>query len=103
MTDLQKSLLTLKEEINNNDLVKEYFRIRNLVEKNEEINSLKKKINDAQVKLSLSMGEQENHSANKKVYEQLVIKYESHPLIANFLSLQIELRVFLQNIADLLE
>lgn len=103
MTNVEKSLLSLKEEINNSDLVKEYFRLRDLVEKNNEITLLKKKINDAQVKLSLSMADEEKHSENRKEYERLVAEYDSHPLIANFSSLQIELRVFLQNIADLLE
>lgn len=103
MIDVEAALAELKEEMFANPLVKEYFRIRQMVAENVELKALKTQINEAQVKLSLSMNNQVKHEDYKTNYEQLVGKYESHPLIENFTQLQTEVRHFLQDIVDLLE
>jgi cell fate (sporulation/competence/biofilm development) regulator YmcA (YheA/YmcA/DUF963 family) len=103
MNEVETALADLQEELQNSELVKEYFRLRKIIEENEEIRLLKQKINKAQVKLSLTMSDQSAHAKNKQEYEELVHDYESHPLINNFSLLQSEVRELLQNIADLLK
>ncbi|MFA5421706.1 MAG: YlbF family regulator [Bacilli bacterium] len=103
MSKLDEALENLKQEIGNDSLIQEYFRLRNLITSSEEIRSLKKQIDEAQVSLSLSMGNEEAHAAKKAEYEQLVALYDVHPLISNFSNIQIEVHEFLKNIADLLE
>lgn len=103
MTKVEQALKSLKEEIFENPLVKEYFRVREVVAKDETLNQLKKRISDAQVNLSLSMAEQEKHQTNKVIYEQLLNDYDTHPLIVNFTQLQAEVHTLLKEIVDLLE
>ena len=103
MSNFETALANLKQEIYDDELIKEYFRVRDLVLKNEELKELKQQINDLQIKLSLNMVNPELHACYKRDYEQLLNKYNLHPLISNFTFLQSEVHDFLQNIADLLE
>ena len=103
MNKLSDALNSLQQEIMNDEIVKEYFRVRDLIIHDEQIKQLKNKVNNAQVALSLSMGDEEEHAKKKSEYERVLSKYEAHPMVANFTNLQIELYDFLKNIADLLE
>ncbi|HOF53229.1 MAG TPA: YlbF family regulator [Bacilli bacterium] len=103
MNNIENALDNLEREIMNSELIKEYFRLRALIGENEELKALKIKVNAAQVALSLSMADEQEHALKKAEYENLLAVYDNHPLVANFTSIQSEVHNFLKNIADLLD
>lgn len=103
MNNIENALDNLEREIMNSELVKEYFRLRALIGENEELKALKIKVNAAQVALSLSMADEQEHALKKAEYENLLAVYDNHPLVTNFTSIQSEVHNFLKNIADLLD
>lgn len=78
----------LKKEIDSLPLFQEYKRIRELVDKSDEIKELK-------VEIAKSVNDKEKH-------KELLNRYNSHPLIVNLNELEIEVRDYLKEITDII-
>ena len=89
MNDAIELAKELKEEILKEPLIVEYFRIKRLVESNEEINTLKRDI-----ALSKTHHEDELH-------KELLAKYNSHPLVVNYNTLKEEVNEYLSEISKI--
>lgn len=89
MNEAIKLAKELKEEILKEPLIVEYFRIKHLVESNEEINSLKRDI-------ALAKAHQED-----KLHKELLVKYNSHPLVVNYNTLKEEVNEYLSEISKI--
>lgn len=89
MNDAIELAKELKDEILKEPLVVEYFRIKHLVESNEEINSLKRDI-------ALAKAHQED-----KLHKELLNKYNSHPLVVNYNTLKEEVNEYLSEISKI--
>ncbi len=79
----------LKDELEKLPLIIEYKRIKQLVDKSDELNALKKDI-----AIAKSLGDDELH---KKLLEQ----YNSHPLMVNLRELSEEVGEYLKQISDI--
>lgn len=79
----------LKEEILKEPLIIEYLRVKQIVESDIEINSLKKEIALAKI-----------HN-DDKTHKELLNKYNSHPLIANYNVLKEEVNNYLSEISKI--
>ncbi|MCD8195131.1 MAG: YlbF family regulator [Coprobacillus sp.] len=90
MSDFDKDLENLKEYLYNTPTFKEYFRLKEQVENDTELQKLKEEVANAKVK----------NSAN---YEELKEKYENNPLNANFTALREEIDNTLLEIKEILE
>ena len=89
MNDAIELAKELKEEILKEPLIVEYFRIKRLVESNEEINTLKRDI-----ALAKTHHEDELH-------KELLAKYNSHPLVVNYNTLKEEVNEYLSEISKI--
>jgi len=89
MNDAIELAKELKEEILKDPLIVEYFRIKRLVESNEEINALKRDI-----ALAKAHHEDEFH-------KELLAKYNSHPLVVNYNTLKEEVNEYLSEISKI--
>lgn len=89
MNDAIELAKELKEEILKEPLIVEYFRIKRLVESNEEINALKRDI-----ALAKAHHEDEFH-------KELLVKYNSHPLVVNYNTLKEEVNEYLSEISKI--
>ena len=80
----------LKEEIEKEPLIIEYRRIKNLLENDNELNSLKKEI-------ALAKANKDN-----KLHKTLLEKYKSHPLVVNYETLKEEVGNYLEEISKII-
>ncbi len=89
MNDAIELAKELKEEIFKEPLIVEYFRIKILVESNEEINALKRDI-------ALAKAHHED-----ELHKELLAKYNSHPLVVNYNTLKEEVNEYLSEISKI--
>lgn len=89
MNDAIELAKELKEEILKEPLIVEYFRIKRLVESNEEINALKRDI-------ALAKAHHED-----ELHKELLAKYNSHPLVVNYNTLKEEVNEYLSEISKI--
>lgn len=89
MNDAIELAKELKEEILKEPLIVEYFRIKRLVESNEEINDLKRDI-------ALAKAHHED-----ELHKELLAKYNSHPLVVNYNTLKEEVNEYLSEISKI--
>ncbi len=90
MSDFDKDLENLKEYLYSTPTFKEYFRLKEEIEKDQELQSLKEQVANAKLK----------NSAN---YQELKEKYDNNPLNANFTALREEIDETLLEIKQILE
>ena len=89
MNESIKLAKELKEEILKEPLIVEYLRVKELVESNEEINSLKKQIALAKA-----------HNDND-LHKSLLDRYNNHPLVVNYNVLKEEVSEYLLEISKI--
>ena len=89
MNESIKLAKELKEEILKEPLIVEYLRVKELVESNEEINSLKKQI-------ALAKANKDND-----LHKLLLDRYNNHPLVVNYNILKEEVNEYLLEISKI--
>ena len=89
MSDPIKLAQELKLELEKDPLIIEFRRVKSLMESDKEINQLKKDIALAKV-----------HKDNK-LHKELLERYHSHPLVANYETLQNEVSELLLEISKI--
>lgn len=91
MNKIKKACLSLKEELYNDPLVKQYFYLKNLLENDEDIARLRKEISKAK------------KNKNDVLYNKLMDEYNSNPLVKNYYNVENELYSLLKQIKDSLD
>ena len=89
MDEILKLAKELKDEIDKLPLFQEYNRVKKLLEDDPEIKQLKKEI-----ALAKSRGDDNTH-------QELLARYNNHPLVVNYTSLQIEVYEYLKQVSDI--
>ena len=80
----------LKQLIENTELVNEFRRVENLYKTNEEL---------LQISSDIKKAESDNNIALK---QELVKKFNSHPLVNNYMSLKQDVFDYLKEITDII-
>ena len=75
----------LKEELNKEELVKQYLEVKNCFENDAELASMRSEIASLQAN-------------SPPLYKEMKNKYESHPLVANYYALKDELYDLLKEV-----
>lgn len=89
--ELLEKCRTLKEELDNLPLFKEYYHLKEIIEHNEEISSLKKQI---------AIAKEENRIDDCNL---LISKYNSNPLIVNYSNVRSEVVSYLKEISEIIQ
>ncbi len=89
MNESIKLAKELKEELLKEPLIAEYLRVKELVDKDEEINLLKKDIALAKA------------HKNDKLHQELLSRYNNHPLVVNYNVLKEEVNEYLLEISKI--
>ena len=84
MTDISLLIKNAKEALYENELVKEFFRLRELVLNNEEINELSKEVKYHEKEMTNHMNNDEVYFKEKALYESYKNKLDNHPLMVDF-------------------
>ena len=102
MNDVDKLLLEVKDKINNEPIVQEYFRLKAILEKDEDILELEKQVRFHQKKMCENTSNDEIYFEEKKLYEGYLSKLENNPIYSNFILIKNEVNAFLLDIRDIL-
>lgn len=102
MNDIEILLKEVKESLHNNETVKEYFRLKEIIEHDEEIKQLEKDIRHHQKKMCEYQNNDELYFKEKAIYEELSNKLESNPVYVNFNEVKSEINTLLIDIRDFL-
>ncbi len=103
MNDFEEALRNLKEELFSLDVVKTYFKSKNEIENNAELNLIKGRIVSLKQEMTLNIDIDEKYFKAKEEYESLLKKYTEHPLIQNFELIKDELYNLLTEIKKIIE
>lgn len=103
MNNFDNALENVKNELYSEPLVKEYFRIKSIVESDEEIISLEKNVKEHQKKMCENINSDEVYLKEKNLYEKAVKSLNSHPVYSNYLKLKEEILLLLNEIKEVLE
>ena len=88
MSRIEELAKELRKELENSELIKEYNKVKNAVESNEELNSLKAKI-------AKSVNDKELH-------EKLLNEFNSNPLVINLCELEVEVKELLKEVTEII-
>ena len=84
MTNFEDSLNKFKDELFNEDCVKEYFYYKNLVENDESIKKLDEEVRFHQKEMCRNKDNNEAYFKEKALYEELKEKLDSNPILVNY-------------------
>lgn len=84
MSDFNKTLNEFKEELFNEQCVKEYFYYKNLVDKDESIKKLDEEVRFHQKEMCKNKDNNELYFKEKALYEELKSKLDNNPILINY-------------------
>lgn len=84
MNNLDIYLSSLKEELYNEDCVKQYFYYKELLEKDESIKRLDEEVRFHQKEMCRNKNNNELYFKEKALYEKLKNKLDNHPVLINY-------------------
>lgn len=102
MNDIDLPLKEVHDEIFNNGIVKEYFRLKKQIEDDKELFELEKQVRFHQRNLCKLSPSDAEFEEEKKIYDELSSKLNSHPIYTNFLLIKNEINELLIDIRDFL-
>ena len=102
MNDIEKLLSEVNEEILKQPSVQEFFRLKKIIDKDEELKALDKEVRFHQRKMCEAKNDDELYFKEKALYEESLKKLESNPIYNNFLEVKNEVNTLLLDIRDFL-
>ena len=84
MSDFDNVLKEFKEELFNEDCVKEYFYYKNLVENDDSIKKLDEEVRFHQKEMCRYKDNNEKYFKEKALYEDQKNKLDSNPILVNY-------------------
>lgn len=89
----------LNDYLLNLELIKEYQKYERLIEKNQELKELEKKMKSLQKTIVRQKANQDETVVDTiTVYQKIKAEFENHPLVVNYLYLKEEVNDLLQSI-----
>ena len=102
MNNLEELLNKVNEEILNEECVKEYFRLKKIIESDVEILGLEKKAQEHQKLMCQNKNNDEIYFKEKELYEKYSSELENNPIVQNFNLIKKEVNSLLIDIRDFL-
>lgn len=84
MNRIDELLCSLKEELNNEECVKEYFYYKNLVENDPLIKELDEQVRFHQKEMCKNKNDDEIYFKEKEIYEELKKQFDNNPILINY-------------------
>ena len=84
MNNIDELLSSLKEELFNEDCVKEYFYYKNLVEKDASLKELDDHVRFHQKEMCKNKDNNEIYFKEKAIYEDLKSQLDNNPILINY-------------------
>ena len=84
MSKIDELLSSFKEELYNEECVKEYFYYKNLVDNDPSIKELDEQVRFHQKEMCKNKDNDEIYFKEKAIYEELKNKFDQNPVLANY-------------------
>lgn len=84
MNNIDELISSLKEELFNEDCVKEYFYYKNLVEKDASLKELDEQVRFHQKEMCKNKDNNEIYFKEKAIYEDLKSQLDNNPILINY-------------------
>lgn len=102
MNNIDKLLFELKDELHNQDCVKEYFHYKNLIGKDDEIKQLEEDAKFHQKEMCKNKENKEVYERELALYTEAQNKLNKNPILINYQTAKDEVYSLLVEIKDLL-
>lgn len=103
MSDFETSLLSVKEALFDNNIIKSFLELNEQIKKDETIQNLLKSQKDAQHKMCKFVDNDEQYLKYKNDFINCSKQLESNPLYANFMNVKEEAFSLLEEVKEALE
>lgn len=98
-TQLEKCQKLLYDE----PIVKEYFRLKTIVQHDSELVKLDKEIHQHQNLMCVHKNDEEIYQNEKRIYEEQLAQFKSNPLVENYFQVREEVYSLLNEVKEILE
>ncbi len=103
MNSLEKQLEKVKNMLFEQESVKTYFSLKMQIEQNEELKTLRENIKYHAQEMTKNINHDEVYLKNKKLYEENLKAYNTHPLVIDFNQVSEEVQNLLEQLKHILE
>ena len=98
-TQLEKCQKLLYDE----PVVKEYFRLKKIVQSDSELVKLDKEIHQHQNLMCIHKDDEEIYQNEKRIYDEQLVQFKSNPLVENYFQVREEVYALLNEVKEILE
>ena len=102
MDKIETLLKEVSEQLFNYPCVKEYFRLKNIIENDKELSKLEKEVRVHQKKMCEHQNDDDIYFKEKELYETKLAELETNPIIQNFEEVKKEVNALLNEVRDIL-
>ena len=103
MIKVDDALLDVKKELYSEPIIKEYFRLLDLIKNDENLTKLDTDMRKHQKAMCENMDNDEVYKKEKEAYEACLNQINSNPLYLNFLNVKEEVFNLLNEVKDTLQ
>ena len=103
MTDFENQLDICQKLLYDEPIVKEYFRLKNIVQNDSKLSRLDKEIHQHQHLMCIHKNDEVIYQNEKKIYDEQMTEFKSNPLVENYFQVREEVFSLLNEVKEILE
>lgn len=103
MNEFESQLEKCQKILYDEPIVKEYFRLKKIVQSNSELVRLDKEIHQHQSLMCVHKNDDEIYQNEKRIYDEELAQFKSNPLVENYFQVREEVYVLLNEVREILE
>ena len=103
MTDFENQLDICQKLLYDEPIVKEYFRLKNIVQNDSKLSLLDKEIHQRQHLMCIHKNDEDIYQNEKKIYDAQMAEFKSNPLVENYFQVREEVFSLLNEVKEILE
>ncbi len=103
MNEINEALSRLKTTLYEDELIKEYFRVKDLVFNDPYLLKLEETLKELQKEITKNVLNEVKHKELTKEYQKCKEDYDSHPYVVNYNSLLSDVNELLQQLKSIIE
>ena len=103
MAKIDELLKEVNDQLNEEICVKEYFRLKNVIENDKELIELDKLVREHQTAMCKAQDNDEIYFKEKELYETYLNQLNNNPIYQNFEEVKKEVNALLKEMKDYLE
>lgn len=103
MNEFEKQLDKCQKLLYDEPIVKEYFRLKKIVQSDAELVRLDKEIHQHQNLMCVYKDDENIYQNEKKIYDEQLAQFKSNPLVENYFQVREEVYALLNEVKEILE